>query len=230
MSHAWLDSLSEDWVSQPGSDTSPKSRHASLPNAAADLAAAMSRYNSARKPRRNLSSKNATTDSNDSSAVLSERSANDINIRGLPRSPSKLSQEIKQLQRGRNASRSVSASTAGSVIHNTVQHKSLSASPARDKGQTPEWKRRLVYGELAYGEHRDLFSSAGTGLENIFKPPPVAPPDTIDEQDEDEQMPENEMTMPSSPPIRRHIDSFDVYVDESAIQEMRNQTGPRGDK
>ncbi len=89
--------------------------------------------------------------------------------RALPRrAPSKLSQEIKLGERGRYASRSVSESTSNSVGHNTVNHKSLSASPAKNRGSTPEWKRRLIYGDVSYGEQRDLFTSAGTGLEAIF--------------------------------------------------------------
>ncbi|CAK7564489.1 MAG: Protein nud1 [Sporothrix epigloea] len=56
----------------------------------------------------------------------------------------------------------------GSVVHNLVT-RSNSTSP--NKNDTPEWRRRLVQGDLAYGEQRDLFTSAKVGLESMFNPP-----------------------------------------------------------
>lgn len=45
-------------------------------------------------------------------------------------------------------------------------------SPQKDleRQGTPEWKRRVLKGEIGYGEQRDLFSPIG--LENIFHPGP----------------------------------------------------------
>lgn len=55
--------------------------------------------------------------------------------------------------------------------HGPLGPNSFSASPA--KGQklqdTPEWRRRLIKGELGYGDQKDLFSPIG--LENIFQQP-----------------------------------------------------------
>lgn len=165
------------------------------------------------------------TPTRDSSAALSERSLNDINIPGSRRGPSELSQEIKvPEQRGRYASHSFSNSTSNnSVVHNTVNHKALSASPIRTKGQPPEWKRRLVYGELSYGEQPDLFTSAaGTGLENIFKPPTAAPKQAAEESsEEDDAGFRHETTLPSSPPVyHRDPSTVEIHVDDSVANDL----------
>ncbi|XXG97546.1 phosphotyrosine-specific ptp2-like protein [Hypoxylon texense] len=222
MAHAWLDSLSEDWVSQPRSDAS----HDQLPSFSS------SRANTSRRgPREplsriprlnagNVATKKTQQPSHNSSAIhaLNERSSNEINIRSSQRGLPKTSQGSKASQRGRNLSRSVSASTAGSVVHNSVQHsKSQSASPSKSGENVPEWKRRLVYGELNYGESKDLFSSAGTGLEGMFRPP-AAPEPTGDETIERAEDGLNETTLPSSPPPYSRFAQHQTQQDESYEQ------------
>lgn len=49
---------------------------------------------------------------------------------------------------------------------NTVQ---VRPKKAEEKESTPEWRKRLVKGEIPQGEQRDLF--APIGLESVFKPP-----------------------------------------------------------
>ncbi|RYP70130.1 hypothetical protein DL771_005642 [Monosporascus sp. 5C6A] len=201
MAHAWLDSLSEDWVSQPGSDASqlqlpglsssrPGSKHAD----SRDNLTRISRFNDAggRKP----------PAPERSTGALSERSLNDVNIPPSQRTSSRLSREAKASRRGRPFSRSVSASSSASVLRNTIQQKSHSASPSKNLEDIPEWKRRLVYGYLSYGESKDLFSSAATGLENIFRPPLSPSPDRAmpNEEGESECVTGNDTTLPSSPP------------------------------
>ncbi|KAK0651490.1 hypothetical protein B0T16DRAFT_386912 [Cercophora newfieldiana] len=234
MGHAWLDSLSEDWVSQHGSDASiagpaaasAPAHDAPTPSKTDRDAAAASRI-----PRLNHGpSKPQTAVNGNSSGVLSERSVNEIftsiTRRTPSKTPSKLSQEIKISQRGRYASRSVSASTSGSVVHNTV-HKSQSASPGKRRGETPEWKRRLIYGDLSYGEQPDLFTSAATGLENMFKPPPAVPDVPNDESYEDSVV-QHEVTLPSSPPVyERDPSTVEIHVDES-VQELPGSLDRRG--
>ncbi|KAI0007974.1 hypothetical protein F4779DRAFT_589325 [Xylariaceae sp. FL0662B] len=221
MAHAWLDSLSEDWVSQPESETSqpqlPKFSSPTRPDP------------NQKTPRRPVSRIprvcNARPTPRDSSAhVLSERSPNDTNVRGLQRDPSKFSPLLKKSQRGRYLSRSASASTSASVVHNTVQHnKSQSASPAKTKENIPEWKRRLVYGELNYGETKDLFSSAGTGLENVFRPP-VAADTPAEETLEDQGNTPNETTLPSSPPPYSRTSRYQTQADESEEQSTNESS------
>ncbi|KAI1388465.1 uncharacterized protein F4822DRAFT_402918 [Hypoxylon trugodes] len=231
MAHAWLDSLSEDWVSQPGSDAS-QNQLPNLSNSRASTNRRSLHEPLSRIPRFNAggaAAKKSQQTAHNSSAIniLSERSSNEINIRGAQRGLSRTSQESKTSERGRHISRSTSGSTAASVVHNTVQHsKSQSASPSKTKDSIPEWKRRLVLGELNYGESKDLFSSAGTGLENIFRPP-NAQDSTGDETLGNEEEGVGETTLPSSPPpYMRHLqrqthedESFDPSANESLIRQ-----------
>ncbi|KAH8677777.1 hypothetical protein BX600DRAFT_376440 [Xylariales sp. PMI_506] len=205
MAPAWLDSLSEDWVSQPRSDeppaqvpTTPDSRAPSQQGSAREPLSRIPRLCHSHRKHQSPSVVRSTPP-----RVLSPRSPNENNIRGSPRprTTSKLSQEIKPSNRGRHPSRSASVSTQGSVLHSTVHHKSHSASPLKDSDSIPEWKRRLLMGEMPYGEAKDLFSSAGTGLENIFRPlaaedPNSQQPDEVD----NEEHTFYETTLPSSPP------------------------------
>ncbi|KAF4984530.1 hypothetical protein FZEAL_306 [Fusarium zealandicum] len=205
MEHAWLDSLSEDWVSQHGSDASAVQLP---PLKDAEDNKTKLRETPSRIPRRALGPRSQLANTNDSSInALNERSANEINISSL-RIP-KPSQEFK-FTRGTYASRSVSASTSGSVVHNTVQHKS---SPGKTQ-DTPEWKRRLVYGDIQYGEQRDLFCSAAAGLQDMFKPPAASADETDDEEHQ-------ESSMPSSPPsYPQRIASNDLGPDLDALEEL----------
>ncbi|KAK1147770.1 Protein nud1 [Aspergillus melleus] len=64
-----------------------------------------------------------------------------------------------------------SVSNVSNVSAQSVQHDTVQVRPSKGKGKegTPEWRRRLVQGELQAGEQRDLF--APIGLESVFKPP-----------------------------------------------------------
>ncbi|KAK3387469.1 hypothetical protein B0H63DRAFT_470093 [Podospora didyma] len=238
-SHAWLDSLSEDWVSQHGSDASitapAASREGNLQsndklNIEDTPALPVFKNDASRIPRLgnglNRPLPVVHSDNYNSSNVLSERSVNELFGPASRRTPSKLSQEVNLQERGRYSSRSVSVvSSSGSVVHNTVHHKSLSLSPVKRRGETPEWKRRLVDGDLSFGEQRDLFTSAGAVLENIFKPPPPAPRapphgQRHDESYEEDKPSQYEVTLPSSPPqYHRDPSAMDIHVDES-LQEL----------
>jgi protein NUD1 len=198
MSKAWLDSLSEDWISQPRSEGSPDATLPSLPHS---NESSFGRRTSSRIPLYS-SRKEPHLRGSDGSLPLSERSMNHNNIppsqRALRR-PSRLRTEITNSARGRRLSRTVSASTTGSIQRDTVQHKSLSLSPQklRCPQETPEWRKRLLHDDALYGEQRDLF--APIGLENIFKPPPTqakSPAIPV------KHLPlAGETTMPSSPPL-----------------------------
>lgn len=234
-SHAWLDSLSEDWPSEPNSPTNskPPTRNGTTRSSVRASGTKIPRPSSGHSVSRRLSA----TPNRNNSAALSERSPSDINIPAQlsKRTPSKLSQEVRShIPRGRTASRSISGisgSPAGSVVHNTVQRQSLSSSPDKRKFDTPEWKRRLIYGELAYGEQRDLFTSAGTGLEGMFKPPvPAKAP--LGHPDEDRSdLQRNNTTFPSSPPeIAGNYSNYDVYSDRYTEQELPEHIGANQSK
>ena len=92
-----------------------------------------------------------------------------------------------------------------------------------------------MYGDLSYGEQRDLFTSAGTGLENIFKPPALTPgPATdggADASYEEEESQLEEVTLPSSPPFYpRDPPTAEILLDESqhASTSMRYRRSGEG--
>ncbi|KAF4589876.1 conserved leucine-rich repeat protein [Ophiocordyceps camponoti-floridani] len=183
MDHAWLDSLSEDWVSQPASDASVER----LPPLAVDAASRAQPLS--RIPRRSQTSKPALATERDAGSVaLSERSANEINI--SPRRPSSA-----RARDDKASASSDEASIRSVLISSIVRRSTQGRTSSRRRSQTPEWKRRLVQGKMSYGEQRDLFSSAAVGLQDMFKPP-TAGNGTIDR---------SETTLPSSPPLNPRI-------------------------
>ncbi|KAJ6783704.1 hypothetical protein PWT90_08524 [Aphanocladium album] len=185
MAHAWLDSLSEDWVSEHGSDPS----EAQLPPLKPHADATPSKI-----PRRAGANPIYSPITGNSSHILNERTANELNI-SHNKLPSKLSRELKVESKD---SRSVSAATCGSVVHKTMDSKTA------NREGTPEWKRRLINGEVPYGEQRDLFCSAATGLQDMFKPPQT---DCADAQGEQAQP---DRTLPSSPPLYQYEPDEDI--------------------
>ncbi|KAG5952463.1 hypothetical protein E4U53_000805 [Claviceps sorghi] len=209
MASAWLDSLSEDWVSQPGSDSS----NGPLPPlSSVEVETPQIRQFCSRIPRKAGSQSPGRPTSGNSSNVLSERSANEINI-SMQRLPSKLSQEATA-----NVSRPASTAMNGSI----VRHSLHSQQPPSQDDQTPEWKRRLIHGDIPYGEQRDLFCSAAIGLQDIFKPPPENKEEVPNGSDISHHA---DVTFPSSPPIYpqpitdadfEEYESFDEEEDQPA--------------
>ncbi|KAK3304004.1 uncharacterized protein B0T15DRAFT_535220 [Chaetomium strumarium] len=240
MGHAWLDSLSEDWVSQPGSPANDGSfAEAATPSPATKplpkpkTPSRIPRFSPHHKKYQN----SIDGSSSNGGKVLGERSLNE-RLAALSRpTPSKLSQEISPSGRDCHACRSASASATNSVVRRTFLRKSTGASQDKGKeGETPEWKRRLVYGDLSYGEQRDLFTSAGTGLENIFKPPQQTPgPSRGGDVDASSQVeePQVDAAMPSSPPLyQRDPSTVDIHVDgpmeEQELPQQPQRQGPAG--
>ena len=226
MEQAWLDSLSEDWVSQPRSSGSPAPSLPSLSNSTSDTSNALAR--SSRIPKYNPQKQSWTATHDGNNSPLSERSLNENNIplsQRAIRRPSKLRGEISNSTRGRLLSRTASASTTRSTQYHTIQHnKSVSLSPKKAIHETPEWKRRLLHGDVAYGEQRDLFSPAG--LENIFRPPP--PPEKSPARNFDE----GSVAMPSSPPPynnRREIHEAEseMSIEDQKMEENQHIQKPR---
>lgn len=272
MGHAWLDSLSEDWPSQPGSIASNASQFAKKldshthhqrsqsesqsisrsrpPSTAAhsrNLSQAGSSTSQSRKPppktppsripRPNSNRTSANNSILHDDRVNSNTTSNAASRRGSTKS---LGDRVRDRQRAidarnRTVSIAESVQSGGSVIHNTVNHNEVSGSQGR-KQDTPEWKRRLVYRELDYGEAPDLFTSAGAILESIFKPPPPPPAasrsnmadtDTnanarngggFESQYESQAESHVEITLPSSPPFlgrERDPSTVEIHVEES---------------
>ncbi|RFU80411.1 hypothetical protein TARUN_1800 [Trichoderma arundinaceum] len=175
MSHAWLDSLTEDWVSQPSSSPPPV-----LPSPA-QLSLVKSTKKSEASPSPKITPSRIPRWRHPGAVVQSPQDKSMTILEG-DRSPESGKSPKKRLLKFVNErkpsdkrllGRSVSSVTTGSVVHK-VQHR---APVTPGKSDTPEWKRRLVYGKLQYGEQRDLFSSAAVGLQDMFKPPPSSEAD-----------------------------------------------------
>lgn len=197
MDQAWLEDLSEDWPSEPKSSGSPAPSLPSFSSATSSTAPRPQsrQVTSSRIPKFNPQKKTWTAESAHHSSPLSERSLNEANVplsQRASKAPSKLRDDISHSIRakGNSHQRSLSDSTNGSAQYNTVELGSVNISPNKATHETPEWKRRLLHGDVAYGEKCDLFSSAG--LENIFKPPPAT-------KNQSKNFEESSV-MPSSPP------------------------------
>ncbi|KAK2754848.1 hypothetical protein FQN54_006741 [Arachnomyces sp. PD_36] len=143
----WLDCCSEDWVSQPRSSIN------SLPNGTPEKTRSsyLGIQHQSRIPlaatRSNLLPSNIHTRKSPASSVLLDNAENIPISNTNTQPPSYLDDSLE------NGTMQVKP-TKGSVRHGT-----------------PEWKRRVIRGEISAGEQCDLFGPLG--LENVFKPPPT---------------------------------------------------------
>ncbi|KAI4272370.1 MAG: hypothetical protein LQ337_005342 [Flavoplaca oasis] len=179
----WLDSLSEDWVSQPGSPHSDQLRRSS---SALSVASNPSHASQSRIPR--LKARRASNVARDGPSaskptslgsveanhqhILKERSFSNLNVsrHRLPSSPI-ASSSPGGAKRARSK-QIASSGSASSIPQDTIQHRTSRVSPDKENqlGSTPDWKRRLAQGKVG-SAGPDLFGPIG--LENIFKPPTV---------------------------------------------------------
>ncbi|PSS00577.1 hypothetical protein BD289DRAFT_29323 [Coniella lustricola] len=203
MSHAFLDSLSEDWPSQPASPDESK------PPTLNGTTTSSFRFPGTKIPRPR-------------SSHAAERSQSEINIP----IPAAANSSKPPSYHGHRATKSNVDSPAGSIVHNTVHHRSNSVSQGGgDKGNTPEWKRRLIYGDLAYGEQRDLFTSAANGLEGMFRPPVATAPSRASfAQPAPQPFSRNSSAMTPSPPLEALQDvDYESDSDRSMDEEVPAQ-------
>lgn len=159
------------------------------------------------------------TPGRNNSTVLNERTPSDVNIPPITarRTSSKPSHPSVRGHRQSNSLNDFSPAgsvvrdlgSVGSVVHN------ISSSPEKINGDTPEWKRRLLYGKIAYGEQRDLFTSAANGLEDIFKQPESTP--SADRSGNGiDRFSRSGSNLPSSPPVRaQQYSNSDTPSDDS---------------
>ena len=175
----WLDSLSEDWVSQPASPRSISTGQASVLRDASSPSSNGSQSRIPRyKPRsasnlsvvggkeNGLGSLLRRANSND--AALKEKTSSNLNA-SRNRMPNGHAKSHGPGPASRQAiGRHVSAGSIPTMSQDTVQ---IRASPAKnmDGQATPDWKRRVLKQNLGKG---DLFSPIG--LESVFKPPTVS--------------------------------------------------------
>jgi hypothetical protein len=159
-------------------------------------------------------------------SALAERSLSDNNI--APSSPD------ASLVASSRASQSFSASQGSLVHYGTVTHNTVAKSPTkqRDPHGTPEWRRRLVKGELGYGDQTDLFGN--TGLQNIFQKPAGGASDDTQQPKRKLGLLKSLAAMPSSPPpwpaAQQKKDDRDVEetVEAEDTQDPR-QDSPQDD-
>jgi hypothetical protein len=202
----WLEDLSEEWVPQPAS---PAAAHNESSPVATQTSQSVPPKPRSRLPRLRHSSgsfseiqiRQVAKDVRPPKprSALAERSrSDDDNNTALTASPN--APNAPHSDQSRSASPSVYASSTGSVVQcGTVAQKSTAPSPSKDQN-TPEWRRRLLGGDIGYGDQKDLFSPMG--LQNIFQRPSTsagvfeAPP----ERKGNLNLFKNTSVMPSSPP------------------------------
>ncbi|KAF2003219.1 hypothetical protein P154DRAFT_460943 [Amniculicola lignicola CBS 123094] len=186
----WLDDLSEEWVPQP--TTSADVQDADNPSATQVLQSEPPKLKS-RLPRMRLSS-GSLSEIQLRRRALAERSQSDNNLTfALP-------SDAPDHADSRSASRSFSVASLGSSIaYGTVEQKPKTAAPAKAEHNTPEWRRRLIKGDVGYGDQKDLFSPMG--LENIFQKPNGATSEDAPKETRSRLgLFKNLSAMPSSPP------------------------------
>ncbi|KAA6407783.1 MAG: WD repeat domain-containing protein [Lasallia pustulata] len=206
----WLDSLSEEWVSQPRSSSSASLRRTSVIEGGSSAA---SKGSQSRIPRyQSRSSSNPAfqssvisrakgsvpRDGNDNK-VLSERTSSNINAqrKRLFSGSTKFDRRTPGSKQVSGSKQHASTGSLPSQQQDTVQYRSPRPSPNKDSPKgTPEWRRRILNGDAARGEQRDLFSPIG--LQSIFRPPTVRT--KLEEKKGKRYQAFNTDYFPSSPP------------------------------
>ncbi|KAE8377035.1 hypothetical protein BDV26DRAFT_221686 [Aspergillus bertholletiae] len=184
----WLDNLSDDWVPIPGTPTSPVPTRSASHSRRTSLQSLQGLPSSpSRIPvpsRRSIEPSPADKKKVSRPCHFVRRELPTPKKPRTPKTPSKLrspaldktkktpkpdlpsARKQKLAMDTRSPLRSVSNASTQSGQQSTVQVK---PKKGNTKGGTPEWRKRLVRGEIPAGEQRDLF--APIGLEGVFKPP-----------------------------------------------------------
>ena len=175
-----MDSLSEEWISQPRSSTPASMRDGSfgISTTSSTSQSRIPRFKarSTSNPsvlREKASGSDGSIVHRKNSVALIERTASDLNT-SSKRSPKLSARPNGQENRAsptRSVKRHISTNSISSVQQGTVQCKIPRTSPVNDENLrgTPDWKRRVLDGLGKPGEQRDLFSPMG--LEHVFRPP-----------------------------------------------------------
>ncbi|KAF5864853.1 hypothetical protein ETB97_006079 [Aspergillus alliaceus] len=184
----WLDNLSDDWVSVPGTPTSPvptRSANHSRRTSLQSLQGLPSSPSRIPVPaRRSVEPSPLDKKKVSRPCHFVRREPPTPKTPRTPKTPSKLrspapekskktlkpdipsARKQKSPMDTRSPLRSVSNASTQSGQQSTVQ---VRPKKGKSKESTPEWRKRLVRGEIPSGEQRDLF--APIGLEGVFKPP-----------------------------------------------------------
>ena len=178
----WLDSLSEEWISQPRSSTP-----ASLKEGSSQIEYS-SNLSQSRIPRlkarstsypsiqgeKSLDQRSSRTPSKTGSPLV-EKTASALNTSGKQNPKQRTNRDEQNLKASpaKLARRHTSNSSLSPIQQSTVQCKIPRKAPTTNDSPraTPDWKRRVLEGVGKPGEQRDLFSPMG--LEHIFKLPSI---------------------------------------------------------
>ncbi|PWY91758.1 hypothetical protein BO94DRAFT_512752 [Aspergillus sclerotioniger CBS 115572] len=223
----WLDNLSDDWVPVPvpGTPTSPVPSRSVTHSRQSSLQLQDSPSRIPVPARRSVGPSPSPADNKKKVSRpchFVKREPPKPKTPRLPKTPSKLRTPVpdkskksprpdppsrRKQQRAmdtRSPLRSVSNASGQSVQQSTVQ-----VRPKKAKGTegTPEWRRRLVQGDIPSGEQRDLF--APIGLESVFKPPTPGTEKTQDEAISRLKQSDSIWNFTTSPKLRDDVYSKD---------------------
>ncbi|KAF2866851.1 hypothetical protein BDV95DRAFT_552449 [Massariosphaeria phaeospora] len=202
MGQPWLDDLSEEWIPQPTSAEDKQDANSPLSPQVSQsvppkLRSRLPRMRHSSASFSDLQLRQVAKDLKPPKrrSALIERALSDNNI------PTPISPDTPNDVASRHTSRSFSVASLGSVVHDgTVAQKAVPKAPAPDRPshETPEWRRRLLKGDIGYGDQKDLFSPMG--LENIFQKPSDEPSEDIKQGERKVGLFKGLAAMPSSPP------------------------------
>ncbi|KAK5134088.1 hypothetical protein LTR08_006978 [Meristemomyces frigidus] len=185
----WLEGLSESWEAAPGLAAS------NSVSSASHNASSLRRNSNSRIPKRSPSGISSTLGSQKTTSTGTTQ------INRSPLVPLDNNNTNSRRQKGsmkHEGGRSVSLTSESSLLQcGTVQQRAKSASPAK-KQETLEWKRRLVQGQLGYGDQTDLFGPSA--LENIFANSKGAENDAPRPKSRMNWLQKSDAPLPSSPP------------------------------
>lgn len=242
----WLDSLSEDWPSEPPSQhnsssiSEDKRNHKSIGSQSRIPRRAASNVSSVIEKelgiRRSLSGGDAIN------VALKEKTPSSLNASQRRRSngqvkPQSPNSAPKQKSSPRNHSTPLSPSTPVAPTMSSltpVGTVAFKASPNKGIHQTPEWKRRVVQGKTGPGDQIDMFGPMG--LQSVFKPPTIALRPKGQQKKESFKVQEGaESQMPSDFPRRVSAKPDSETCDQTKLLNQRaaredDEEGKRGEK
>lgn len=168
-----LDSLSQDWVSQPRSPHSEARRSpiANSPSLSSNTSQSrIPRIKPSLPSRQSAGTEGQRRSSLPTARALSEKSSSRLNTYNNQRRSTDAGDTSNSKSKARNTQKENELkSPAATPPQDTVQ---VRASPKKSQGarNTPEWKRRLK-DKGSSGEQQDLFSPIG--LQKLFRPPTI---------------------------------------------------------
>jgi hypothetical protein len=215
----WLEDLSEEWLPvQPTPGTLAR-KPAVSPAVSSPAKSRIPRMRQSSASFSEIQVRSIAKELRPPKQRLLERSHSDVNV--LPTSSPSASRQP-----------STFSVSQGSIQNGTVAHNTVARSPVKECGSqdTPEWRRRLVKGEVGYGNQTDLFGP--TGLENIFQRPATGTSEDTAQPKRKLGLLKNLAAMPSSPPSWPAAQQSDAYEEDLKTvkgEEVAREDSPQDD-